>query len=140
MDTEDAADASTWLAFALGDLESARARPGRRQRPRIVSFHAQQAAETALKAALVLSDIDPPRTHDLMDLLQRLPDGWRIKDRRPDLVRLSRAATDSRYPEDMTPVSAIEAATAVRQAAAIMRSIREDFERRGVPTAKLEPR
>lgn len=140
MDAEDAADASTWLAFALGDLEAARAQPGRRQRPRIVAFHAQQAAEKALKAALVLSDIDPPRTHDLMDLLQRLPDGWAIKGRRPDLVRLSRAATDSRYPADMTPVTPIAAATAVRQAIAVVRSVREDFARRGVPTDTLEPR
>jgi hypothetical protein len=48
MDAEEAADASTWLAFALGDLEAARARPGHRQRPRIVAFNAQQAAEKAL--------------------------------------------------------------------------------------------
>ncbi len=54
-------DALVWLAHALGDLASARAQPGR-QRPRIVAFHAQQAAEKELKAAFVLSGVDSPRT------------------------------------------------------------------------------
>ena len=58
-----------WMAYALGDLDAARMRRGRRQRPRIVAFHAQQAAEKALKAALILSGIRPDRTHDLDGLV-----------------------------------------------------------------------
>lgn len=34
----------------------------------VVGFHAQQAVEKALKVALVLSDIDFPRSHDLREL------------------------------------------------------------------------
>jgi HEPN domain-containing protein len=34
----------------------------------VVGFHAQQAAEKALKVALVLADIDFPRSHDLREL------------------------------------------------------------------------
>lgn len=34
----------------------------------VVGFHAQQAVEKALKVALVLADIDFPRTHDLREL------------------------------------------------------------------------
>lgn len=52
------ADALMWLGYALGDLAAARGQPGRHVRPRIVAFHAQQAAEKALKAALALSGID----------------------------------------------------------------------------------
>jgi HEPN domain-containing protein len=37
-----------------------------------VCFHAQQTAEKYLKAVLVSAGIDPPRTHDLRLLLQRL--------------------------------------------------------------------
>lgn len=34
----------------------------------VVGFHAQQAIEKALKVALVLADIDFPRSHDLLEL------------------------------------------------------------------------
>ncbi len=140
MNGDRAPDALLWLGFAIGDLEAARSQPGRHVRPRIVAFHSQQAAEKALKAALVLAGVDPPRTHDLNDLRNRLPGGWRVKGSPSDLGRLSSFATDSRYPDDITPVTPIASATAVRQAATVVRVVREDFERRGVSTASLEPR
>jgi HEPN domain-containing protein len=34
----------------------------------VVGFHAQQAIEKALKVALVLADVDFPRSHDLREL------------------------------------------------------------------------
>lgn len=34
----------------------------------VVGFHAQQAVEKALKVALVLFDVDFPRSHDLREL------------------------------------------------------------------------
>ena len=140
MDDERIEDALLWLAYALGDLEAARSQPGRRVRPRIVANLAQQAAEKALKAALVLDGTDPPRVHDLDDLRNRLTTRWRVKRRFPDLARLSRYASESRYPDDIEPVRPIESATAVRQAAAIVRTIREDFDRSGTPTAGLAAR
>ena len=139
MSGERTTDALLWLGFAIGDLEAARSQPGRHVRPRIVAFHCQQAAEKAIKAALVLAGIDPPRTHDLNDLRNRLPAGWRVTRSPLDLGRLSAYATDSRYPDDIAPVTPIESATAVRQAAAVVRGVREDFERRGVSTTSLEP-
>lgn len=129
-----------WLESALGDLEAARTQPGRHMRPRIVAFNAQQAAEKALKAALILAGIDPPRTHDLDDLRNRLPTDWRLRRQHPDLARLGDFAVDSRYPDDFAPVTPLQSATAVRQAMAIVRHIREQFEERGVPTDELEAR
>jgi HEPN domain-containing protein len=38
----------------------------------IAGFHAQQAVEKCLKAALVLRGEDPPRTHDLVFLVEAL--------------------------------------------------------------------
>jgi HEPN domain-containing protein len=35
----------------------------------VVGFHAQQAVEKALKVALVLTDVDFPRSHDLRELV-----------------------------------------------------------------------
>lgn len=133
------ADALTWLGYALGDLAASRAQPSRRVRPRIAAFHAQQAAEKALKAALVLANLDPERTHDLDTLRNELPPGWRVKTRQTDLAPLSRYGVEVRYPDDATAITAIQAATAVRQAIAIVRDVSEDFERRGVATNKVEP-
>lgn len=39
----------------------------------IACFHAEQAAEKALKALLVVAGIDPPRAHDLELLAGLLP-------------------------------------------------------------------
>jgi HEPN domain-containing protein len=140
MNDDRVRDGLMWLAYALGDLEAARSQPGRHVRPRIVANLAQQAAEKALKAALVLDGTNPPKSHDLDDLRNRLASRWGAKRGFPDLARLSRYAIYSRYPDDVDPVTPIQSATAVRQAGAVVRSIREDFERNGVPTADLEPR
>lgn len=140
MSGETEAEALRWLGFALGDLEAARSRPGRHIRPRIVAFQAQQAVEKALKAALILEGVEPRRTHDLDDLRDRLPDDWRVKRRMPELGRLSDYAAESRYPDDMTPVTAVQSATAVRQAIAVVRLVCEEFDRRGIDTKKIAPR
>lgn len=140
MNSETEAEAIRWLGFALGDLEAARSQPGRHVRPRIVAFQAQQAAEKALKAALILEGIEPRRTHDLDDFRDRLPADWRVKRRMPDLGRLSDYAAESPYPDDMTPVTAIQSANAVRQAIAVVRLVREDFDRHGIPTSRIAPR
>jgi len=139
MSSETEAEAIRWLGFALGELQAARSQPGRHVRPRIVAFQAQQAAEKALKAALILEGMEPRRTHDLDDLRDRLPADWRVKWRMPDLGRLSDYAAESRYPDDMTPVTAIQSATAVRQAIAVVRLVREDFDRHGIPTSRITP-
>lgn len=58
-----------------------------------------------------------------------LPDGWRSKRHPFDLERLSSYGVRARYPDNAIQVSAIESAVAVRQAIAVMRSVRLDFER-----------
>jgi HEPN domain-containing protein len=108
-------------------------------RPRIVAFHAQQAAEKALKAALALCGVESPKTHDLDNLRNRLPDDWRVKRRSPDLARLSDYAVDSLYPDDISPVTPLQSATAVRQAIAVVDAMRQDFQKRGVSTEGLAP-
>jgi HEPN domain-containing protein len=130
-------EALRWLSFAIGDLEAARSHHGRHVRPRIVAFEAQQCAEKALKAALILEGIEPRRTHDLEELRGRLPAGWRIKTHPSDLARLSDYAAESRYPDHIEPVTPIQSAVAVRQAIAVLKVIRVDFDRRGVDTGRL---
>ena len=137
MSVDHRAEALRWLRFAIGDLEAARSHRGRHVRPRIVAFEAQQCAEKALKAALILEGIEPRRTHDLEELRGRLPDSWRVKKHPSDLARLSDYAAESRYPDDLDPVTPIQSAVAVRQAIAVLNRVRADFDRRGVLTGTL---
>ena len=140
MNDDRVRDALVWLVYALGDLEAARSQPGRYVRPRIIANLAQQAPEKALKAALIFDGTNPHKSHDLDDLRNRLASRWRAKRRFPDLARLSRYATESRYPDDIEPVTPIQSATAVRQARALVKSVVDDFERNGVRTTGLAPR
>jgi len=139
MPDDHVAEARRWLAYALGDLAASRSHGARHVRPRIVAFEAQQAAEKALKAALIVEGIPPPRTHDLDALRYRLPDGWSVKRRPRDLARLSDYAAEARYPDDLTPVTSLQSANAVRQAMAVIRLVRADFERRGIDTSDVTP-
>lgn len=93
------AEAEMWLARALDDLRVAEhiaAAP--ELAPWLTCYHAQQAAEKALEAALVHDAIRPPRTHDLDVLWQALPDRWSGQDFETGLGELSRLAVEGRYP------------------------------------------
>lgn len=137
MSDDRVADALVWLEFAQEDLEACRSTPGRHWRPRHVANLAQQAAEKALKAAVVLSDQTPPKTHDLERLRGMLPTGWKSKRQPADLERLSSYGVRARYPDNAIQVSPIESAVAVRQAIAVMKAVKADFEREGVPNDDL---
>ena len=83
----------------------------------VVSFHAQQAAEKALKALLTERGIPFPKIHDLEEIEVLLPESDR---RAPgldpdDLALLSQLAVAPRYPgwaEDMDEPTARRAANA----------------------------
>jgi HEPN domain-containing protein len=132
MSDDRIADALVWLHFAAEDLEACRSRPGRHFRPRHVANLAQQAAEKALKAAIVLSDQTPPKSHDLEHVRSNLPSGWRSKRHPPDLERLSSYGVRARYPDNVIQVTPLESAIAVRQAVAVMKAVLGDFVRQGV--------
>ena len=70
-------------------------------------YYASQAAEKALKGALLELGVEPPHTHVLNDLVQRLSQAGvevRAIEALP-LRGLSRMAIQSRYPMDATPPS-----------------------------------
>ena len=87
--------AREWLRFADDDLVLARGGLTRRQifQPRQVCFHAQQAAEKAIKSLLVTEQIEFRFTHDLEQLVQSLPSLTRLDDGR-DRTRMARTVGD----------------------------------------------
>jgi HEPN domain-containing protein len=65
-----------WLAFAQMDLDCAKhlfdtMHP---QPSEIICYHSQQAAEKSLKAFLLFSGVNPPKTHDLNRLCEMCED------------------------------------------------------------------
>jgi HEPN domain-containing protein len=137
MSDDRIADALAWLEFAMDDLDACRSKPGRHLRPRHVANLAQQAAEKALKAVIVLSDQTPPKSHDLEALRAMIPVGWRSKRYPPDLARLSDYGVRARYPDNAIQVTPLESAVAVRQATAVTKAVRRDFERDGVTLSRV---
>ena len=61
------------------------------------AFHSQQAAEKAIKAALVASGAEPEWTHDLTSLARELPAEWSTGATDSDLDKLSRYVMTARY-------------------------------------------
>ena len=60
---------SEWLELAEMDLGAAKYLLGMRPVPvEIICYHCEQAAEKFLKGALTLFQIEPPKTHDLLQL------------------------------------------------------------------------
>ena len=90
-----------WLLVADWDLLAARtllnASPSQ---PAVAIYHAQQAVEKLLKAALVAEGIHPPHTHDLAALAARVKGRRNEITRIGDLDEITGWATLMRYPDD----------------------------------------
>ena len=117
-------DTARWLRYAEEDLTTAETFLGHPNvPPRQICWHAQQAAEKALKAALIFLQIDFRRTHDLNILRDLLPDSWQLKTALPNLDDLNKWAVEARYPEKMREATKAEASKAVEQARTVWTSV-----------------
>lgn len=82
-----------------------------------VGFHAQQTVEKALKVALVLAEVELPRTHDLELLVEQVQaSGTIVPNELANIDWLTPWAVDLRYDEPtsldrMTAVSVAESAS-----------------------------
>jgi HEPN domain-containing protein len=86
-----------------------------------VCFHAQQCVEKYLKSWLTFRQLDVPRSHDLVVLLNlALTAGFRGVSPQ-DVQPLNRYTIEARYPGDWDPIDRPEA----EQAVAMARRIRE---------------
>lgn len=116
----DPASPSTWLAYAQSDLAVARLPATPPILLEILCFHAQQAAEKAIKAVLIRFGVEPPKIHDIRRLTECLPDSVT----RPAVLTASAPLTDyaalTRYPWAGEPVSDEDYREALRLAAAVV--------------------
>lgn len=115
--------ARDWLTFARDDLAAAELLLNEAASPRIVCFHAQQAAEKAMKALLVKEQIRFERTHDLVAIRELFPAGFQLKADREALSALSRWAVEPRYPADTPDATTSDATAAIRVARVIVDAV-----------------
>ncbi len=122
--------ACEWLRKAINDLRAARILLDA-DLPDEAAFHAQQAAEKALKALVVALGRRPPKTHSIERLLAMLEDqvdvAWAYQE---DLPALTYYAVEVRYPAP--PVHHEEAEEALRLAGKTVAWARERLRQLGV--------
>ncbi len=126
-------EARRWLQFSAEDLDVARRLlTDRLSAPRHVCWLSQQAAEKALKAALVLEEIDFPYTHDLNVLRNLLPDSWILQADHSELADLTEWAVEARNPGEWPEATETDAIRAEVQASLVLDSVVLEFRRRGL--------
>lgn len=99
-----------WMRHARSELAVARMVDEGQIAPEILAFHAQQAAEKALKALLVQRQVEFPRLHAIGPLLKLCQEaGYERSEALADAVTLTRYAVATRYPGEEDPVLPQEA-------------------------------
>ncbi len=122
-------DPREWLRFAQNNLIEARTRtPG--VDFEIPAFHAQQAAEMAIKAVFVAYGHLFPYVHDLADLLKRLENAdVAVPSRVRDANRLTVFASITRYSNFGAPVTENQYGAAVAIAEAVVAWANQEVQR-----------
>lgn len=121
-DSDGPGGGEDWLRHARSDLALASAvGPVGDILAETLCFHAQQAAEKALKAVLVHVGIEFPRTHSLRLLVDLLPRAIRIDPVLESVVGLTDYAVTTRYPGETEPVDQAELEESIRLAQAVVR-------------------
>ncbi len=129
----DAEEASRWLAFARGDIETAQAFLGSTAVPnRNTAYMAQQAAEKAIKAVILLDNLAFEMTHDLAAIQAQAPSDFSNPASTLDLAWLADIETLARYPDEGDTVTSDDAERAVGIANAILMAAASHFGARGV--------
>lgn len=98
-------EALLWLEYAIADLAVARMPLPAQSKYEMLLFHAQQAAEKALKAVLIRLGIDFPRTHNPLALVDILPPQFNSLPFLIAATALTEYAILLRYPGVNAPVN-----------------------------------
>ena len=109
-----------WLDNARADLALARIPLPEGGLYEHLCFHAQQAAEKALKAVLCANGVEYPFIHNVQLLIDLLPSGLSAPQNILAAADLTPYAVATRYPGEVEPVTAEERAEAVRAATIVV--------------------
>ncbi|MXW96189.1 MAG: HEPN domain-containing protein [Acidimicrobiaceae bacterium] len=131
---ERVAEAFRWLHFAGEDLQVAQRLLQSPAAPRHACYLFCQAAEKALKAALMLDGARIPFTHDLDALCSLCADHWGIRSDGAGLAELTQWGVESRYPGEWDEPTEGDAARASSCASSIYRIVAAGFDDRHPPS------
>lgn len=129
MQPEALDEARDWLERAHRDLEAgSRVMAGSNPLPDVAVYHAQQAAEKALKGFLAAHDQPFPKTHDLEPLVLACGETDPKYSQFALAARtLTPYATQYRYPGGPLEPALEEAETALELALSIVQTVEEDL-------------
>lgn len=131
MNKELRREVERWHRYATEDLQAAQWMIDQGEFfPRHPAFLAQQAAEKAIKSILVLLQIEFPFTHDLEELIEFVPETWRVTQIESNLKGLSEMGVEPRYPGDLPDISIPQAIGFVEDATRIVEAIETDLNQR----------
>ncbi|HUO57282.1 MAG TPA: HEPN domain-containing protein [bacterium] len=109
-----------WMDYAVNDLRMAREGAEKGYRLEALCYHAQQAAEKALKAVFIFHRRPFPKTHDLEKWMALLPPSFSIPPRLRQAKDLSDYSEIGRYPHGFEAVTSKEYQRAVELAQAVV--------------------
>lgn len=109
-----------WLRIARGDLAIAKGKAAEDVPLELLCFHAQQAAEKAIKVVLIIHGVKPPKIHDIGVLLDLLPSSVQVGPEIDKSRALTYYATAPRYPMAGAKISNTQYREAVRLAEAVL--------------------
>ena len=115
-----AGSAQDWLRHANSDLALARITPPPSVMLEGLCFHAQQAAEKALKAVLLVQPVSFPRTHSIRMLLDIAAQHITVPEEIQGAAGLTDYAVTTRYPGAPEPVEKEDYEEALRLAEAVV--------------------
>ena len=128
-DFPPASSPQAWLRFARADLALARAPLPPDGLWETLCFHAQQAAEKAIKGVLIHYGVDFPLTHVIERLIALLPAEVHRPATLLEAARLTVFATVTRYPGDYEPVTDAMDGEALGHAEAVVGRAEQILER-----------
>ena len=110
-----------WARFADEDLQMAQLALTEDGPPNQICFHAQQAAEKALKAVLLFKKIEFPLVHDIEELLELAREGGvAVPPEIDEAGSLTPYAVEARYPGHLEEMASPDVNEAVRLAEAVL--------------------
>ncbi len=126
-------EAARWLGYAQGDLITAKSNRADPSVPnRNAAYMAQQGAEKAVKAVVLLENKPFPEVHDIDTIAPFVPDDFTNPVSTTDLSWLSDLETTSRHPDEGDTVTVDDSDRAVELAEKVVAAARDHFLRRGV--------
>ncbi len=107
-------DYNDWIKRAINSLYLAKVDKTENIVFEDLCFHAQQAVEKGLKAILIKNNVEPPRTHNLIFLLNQVSKIQNIPEKAASIINLEEYSILTRYPGDYQSIGEDEYKASVR--------------------------